>query len=109
MLTDNSLLDAALHYAEVDRTVWADWWVKQEKQRLRAAVDREFTRRSSARAGQSGSGITARAVVQEILADVGDSDGGGGERPLRPYPEGQSPEGKKIEVGVFVVRRGHNR
>ena len=107
-LTDNLLLDAEPHYAELDRSVWADWWVKQEKQRVRAAVDREFLRPSRARAGGSGSSITARAVVQEILSDVGGADVGGAERPMRAYPDGQSPNGKKIEVGVFVVRRGRN-
>lgn len=103
-LPNAPFLDAQQHHIELNRQVWADWWVKQEKQRIRASVDREFRRPNRARA--EGSSITPRAVVQEILADVGGgASADGSERPYREYQEGQDPTGKKIEVGVFVIRR----
>lgn len=98
-----SLVYAEPHLMDLNRDVWSDWYVKQEKQRIREAVNREFRRSNRATASWE---ITPRSIVQEILVDVGgdrNSDGSG--KQPRAYPLGSEPIGKKIEVGVFIIRR----
>lgn len=98
-----SLVYAEPHHINLDREVWSDWYVKQEKQRIREAVDREFRRPNRASVY---SDVTPRSIVQEILVDVaGERNADGSGKQPRAYPQGSEPTGQRIEVGVFIIRR----
>lgn len=81
---------AQRHLVCLERAVWAEWWTKQEKLRVRAAVERQF-----ARPNRSHPGTSRQAVLEDILEGVAN----------RPYGPEADPANVGIEVGVFVVRR----
>lgn len=80
---------AQRHHVFLEREVWAEWWVKQEKTKVRAAIDREFLR-----PGRGHPGTSRQVVLEGILEGIAS----------RPYGPGCDPA-VGIEVGVFVVRR----
>ena len=83
-------------YVKLDREAWArDWWTKQEKPRVRAAVTtyaREIQMRPSHE--HSDRPATATELLQGLLDDI----------VRKPYQHGQEPE-NGMEVGVFVITR----
>lgn len=82
-----SLAYAGTHEVELERSVWADWWIKQEKPRIRVQVANYFANR------MPGEGeITPANLIQELLDGVAS-------RPYATLPT------SKIEVGVYVVAR----
>ena len=88
-----SLSYASKQNVALERNTWArDWWVKQEKPRIRAAVTKyaqEAQKRSSNERGPS-----SMELLQQVL------DGVAG----KAYPAGREPE-HGIEVSVFVIKR----
>lgn len=86
-----SLVYAAKHEVELERKVWADWWVRQEKQRIRSVVGQYFRKARGYHEGDPAADKLPVTVVQEVLEAV----------EKRPA---EAP-GSKIEVGVFVLKR----
>ncbi|KAF2841899.1 hypothetical protein M501DRAFT_904465, partial [Patellaria atrata CBS 101060] len=81
------LVHSAKEYVRPKREVWArDWWRKQEKPRIRKAVETYFKSNPL-----MATEIPTAYLIQEILQGV--------ETKLCPDPE------NGIEVGVFVIRK----
>jgi len=97
------LVYAEPHKVQLERKVWADWWCKQEKVRVRAAVSRYFRQARNGAGtgsgiGKDGEGMGSGAhlmpieLIQEVLEGVA-------KREAELGMDG-------IEVGVFVFSRG---
>lgn len=89
-----TLVQATKHQIIIERKIWADWWIKQEKTRVRSEVGTYFAKARRYREGDIAEKMPIQ-VVREVLEGVEN-------RPVEAV-EG-APTG--IEVGVFVVRRG---
>ncbi|KAF1983272.1 hypothetical protein K402DRAFT_176306 [Aulographum hederae CBS 113979] len=86
-----SILHASAEVVHPERTVWAkDWWVKQEKTRVKEAVNKYYR---LAKNLPNETETMPTHLYQQVLDGVGD----------RPYPSGNPATG--IEVGVFVIRK----
>lgn len=80
------------HCVRLDREVWAqDWWVKQEKPRVRNIVAKYFR---IARRLPADSELMPTTLIHEVLDGVAS----------RGYADGEQPS-SGIEVGVFVIKR----
>ncbi|KAF2458698.1 hypothetical protein BDY21DRAFT_385177 [Lineolata rhizophorae] len=101
-----SLVHASRHEVFLDRKVWAgDWWIKQEKQRVRDVVSRYYgtsVKSPSQQEAASGSywntSISSpihnpSKYIQEIIDGV----------EAKQNPDHQPSKG--VEVGVFVLRK----
>ncbi|KAF2873911.1 hypothetical protein BDV95DRAFT_489804 [Massariosphaeria phaeospora] len=76
---------------KLERSVWAnDWWIKQEKPRVREVVTRYFRQ---AKKLPVDSELTAPNLIQEVLDGVANR-----------VCEGSGPQ-RGVEVGVFVIRK----
>ncbi|KAK4974048.1 hypothetical protein LTR66_011110 [Elasticomyces elasticus] len=85
------LVHEATEKVVLDRKVWAnEWWIKQEKPRVRETVTKYFR---LARRLPAESEIMPTHLIQEILEGVAN----------RPYQAAAPTSG--IEVGVFVIKR----
>jgi hypothetical protein len=74
-----------------EQETWSrDWWVKQEKPRVRATVSKYYR---AARNLPPDSDTMPTALIQEILDGVA----------TKPYENGGPKRG--VEVGVFVIRK----
>jgi hypothetical protein len=88
-----SLVYAAREEVRLQREVWAsDWWIKQEKPRVRAAVTKLFRQAHRLPAEAE---VMPTNLIQEIL------DGVARNRYTGPGPQ------RGVEVGVFIVRKSH--
>ncbi|KAF4301482.1 hypothetical protein GTA08_BOTSDO06802 [Botryosphaeria dothidea] len=77
--------------ARLARNVWAsDWWIKQEKPRVRSAVSKYFRLAHKLPPEDQ---VMPTNLIQEVLDGVA----------KKPYEFGEPKKG--VEVGVFVVRR----
>ncbi|GME33229.1 hypothetical protein GTA08_BOTSDO10997 [Neofusicoccum parvum] len=77
--------------ARLARDVWAnDWWIKQEKPRVRTAVSKYFRLAHKLPPEDQ---VMPTNLIQEILDGVAS----------KPYELGEPKKG--VEVGVFVIRR----
>ncbi|KAL1650809.1 hypothetical protein SLS58_000928 [Diplodia intermedia] len=86
-----SMVYAKKQEARLARDVWAsDWWIKQEKPRVRTAVSKYFR---LAHKLPPEDRVMPTALIQELLDGVAQ----------KPYEFGEP--GKGVEVGVFVIRR----
>ncbi|KAF2502730.1 hypothetical protein BU16DRAFT_448778 [Lophium mytilinum] len=85
-----NVLYASKQEVPVTREVWSDWWIKQEKPKVRDTVSKFFR---IAHKLPADSQTLPTSLIQEILEGV----------VKKPYEEG-GPE-KGIEVGVFVIRK----
>ena len=85
-----SMEAARCEKVEIDRAVWASWWVHQEATRIRETMNRYFQR--AIRLPQRD--ITAGTLVREILDGVGS----------RAYAN-HNARREGIEVGVFILKR----
>lgn len=100
-----SLVYAESHHVELDRMAWSEWWTKQEKVRIREAVDRHF-RDSQGRYSTASESITPSSIVHHILTQVAGEEHADGSRTApRPYSSGRQPIDRRIEVAVFVLKR----
>jgi hypothetical protein len=83
-----TIIHASKEEAILERTAWAkDWWIKQEKSRVRDLVTK-FLRRKL----PSGE-LTPTTLIQEILDGVANRE--------VAYPRGA----RGVEVGVFIVQK----
>ncbi|KAK7732205.1 hypothetical protein SLS57_001185 [Botryosphaeria dothidea] len=77
--------------ARLARNVWAsDWWIKQEKPRVRSAVSKYFRLAHKLPPEDQ---VMPTNLIQEVLDGVA----------KKPYEFGEPKKG--VEVGVFVIRR----
>ncbi|KAF2089217.1 hypothetical protein K490DRAFT_37092 [Saccharata proteae CBS 121410] len=89
--TNFSVVHASKEEVHLDRKVWAtDWWIKQEKPRVRSAVTKYFR---MAQKLPHDNEIMPTNLIQEILDGVDH----------KAYEFGGPKRG--VEVGVFVIRR----
>lgn len=78
-----------------DRATWsADWWIKQEKARVRTTVAKYFQRNPKLHHDKE---IVPTAIVQEVLDGV--------EKNSRP----DWRPSKGIEVGIFIIKKTWDR
>jgi hypothetical protein len=81
---------AAKEETMLKRSVWADdWWIKQEKPRIRDTVTKYFRKAKKLPTGE----LTGPHLLQEILEGVS----------TREYQDG--PPTRGVEVGVFIIQR----
>lgn len=87
-----SLEYSGKHNVRIERKIWSDWWVKQEKPRVRSTIANYFRTSQVALLEDAAQAETRRTgLVQEVLDGVA----------TRPASEPES----KIELGVFVIKR----
>ncbi|KAF2170042.1 hypothetical protein M409DRAFT_19654 [Zasmidium cellare ATCC 36951] len=91
-----SLVHASKEEVHIDRETWLkEWWVKQEKPRIREAMTkyiREAQKKSSNQDVERA--VTSTELIQQLLDGVS----------KRPYPSTQDAL-RGIEVSVFVIKR----
>jgi hypothetical protein len=84
------IIHAAKEEMMLKRSVWADdWWIKQEKPRIRDTVTKYFRKSKKLPTGE----LTGPHLLQEILEGVS----------TREYQDG--PPTRGVEVGVFIIQR----
>lgn len=78
----------------LERSVWADdWWIKQEKPRVREVVTKYFRKASRL---PTNTEMTSAHLIEEVLNGVSN----------REYL-GEGPK-KGVELGVFVIRKSRS-
>lgn len=83
-----SVIHAAKEEIVLEREAWAsDWWVKQEKPRVRELVTKYFRKKLPS------SELTPTNLIQEVLDGVAKRD----------YQPASGPKG--VELGIFVIRK----
>jgi hypothetical protein len=99
--------DAGRGSAELDRSLWAEWFIHQEKARMKEVLSlywqngRKLPMSKAMTAGGSGGHMTDRQVTSSmLLSEIFD-----GIR-RRPYGEDNEPR-DGVELGVFIIRRTH--
>lgn len=100
------LADAGRGSTHLDRSLWAEWYIHQEKARMKEVLSlywQNGRRPSINKASGSGSGglmadkeVTSAMLLGEIFDGIR----------KRPYGEDSEPR-DGIELGVFVIRRLH--
>ncbi|KAF2024301.1 hypothetical protein EK21DRAFT_78991 [Setomelanomma holmii] len=84
------IIHSAKEEIVLSRSVWADdWWIKQEKPRIRDAVTKYFRKSKKLPTGE----MTGPHLIQEVIDGVS----------TREYHDG--PPTKGVEVGVFIVKK----
>jgi len=84
------VIHAARQEMVLGRSAWADdWWIKQEKPRIRDTVTKYFRKSKKL----PGSEMTGAHLIQEVLEGVS----------AREYQDG--PPTKGVEVGVFIIKK----
>jgi hypothetical protein len=84
------IIHAAKEEMMLKRSVWADdWWIKQEKPRIRDTVTKYFRKSKKLPTGE----LTGPHLLQEILEGVS----------TREYQD--DPPTRGVEVGVFIIQR----
>jgi hypothetical protein len=85
------VIHAAKEEVLLERSAWADdWWIKQEKPRVRDVVTKYFSKSKRLPTSE----MSAAALIDEVLKGVS----------TRQYHEGDEPT-KGVEVGVFIVKK----
>ena len=91
-----TVLHASREEAVLERSAWAnDWWIKQEKPRIRETVSKYFRQMKKLPESE----MTGTHLIQEVLDGVANrkyenvDEGGNTSRP------------KGVEVGVFIVKK----
>lgn len=86
--TTYSVIHASKEEIMLERSAWAsDWWIKQEKPRVRELVTKFFRKKLPT------SDMTSTTLIQEVLDGVAH----------REYQSSNVPKG--VEVGVFIVKK----
>lgn len=84
------IIHAAKEEILLERSVWADdWWIKQEKSRIRDAVSKYFRKSKKLPTGE----MTSAHLIQEVLGGVS----------AREYQDGLPTKG--VEVGIFIIQK----
>jgi hypothetical protein len=85
------VIHAAKEEVLLERSAWADdWWIKQEKPRVRDVVTKYFSKSKRLPTSE----MSAAALIDEVLKGVS----------TRQYHKGDEPT-KGVEVGVFIVKK----
>jgi hypothetical protein len=85
------VIHAAKEEVLLERSAWADdWWIKQEKPRVRDVVTKYFSKSKRLPTSE----MSAAALIDEVLKGVS----------TRQYHEGDEPT-RGVEVGVFIVKK----
>ncbi|KAF2133706.1 hypothetical protein P153DRAFT_280850 [Dothidotthia symphoricarpi CBS 119687] len=86
-----SVIHAAKEDMALQRSAWADdWWIKQEKSRVREVVTKYFRKTKKLPTDNE---MTSAHLIQEVLEGVS----------RRDYYDGEPEKG--VEVGVFVIKK----
>lgn len=86
-----TVIRASKEEAFLERSAWAnDWWIKQEKPRIRDTVNKYF--RQVKKLPESG--MTASNLIQEVLDGVANRKA-----------EDDRPRMRGVEVGVFIIKK----
>ncbi|KAL5382916.1 hypothetical protein DPSP01_006188 [Paraphaeosphaeria sporulosa] len=86
-----TVASASKEEAVFERSAWADdWWIKQEKPRIRETVNKYFRQVKKLPKGE----MTSSHLIQEVLDGVSNRK----VDDIRSGPKG-------IEVGIFIIRR----
>jgi hypothetical protein len=84
------VIHAAREKIAPTRSAWADdWWIKQEKPRIRDAITKYFRKSKKLPTGE----LTGPHLLQELIEGVS----------TREYDDGPPTEG--LEVGVFIIQK----
>ncbi|KAL6161333.1 hypothetical protein ACJQWK_08185 [Exserohilum turcicum] len=84
------VIHAAKEEVLLERSAWAnDWWIKQEKPRVRDIVMKYFNKSKKLPMGE----MSAATLIQHVLDGVSN----------REYQDGAPTKG--VEVGVFIVKK----
>jgi hypothetical protein len=84
------VIHAAKEEVFPSRQAWADdWWIKQEKPRIRDAITKYFRKSKKLPTGE----LTGPHLLQELIEGVS----------TRQYDDGTPTQG--LEIGVFIVQR----
>jgi len=87
------VIHAAKEEILLSRAAWADdWWIKQEKPRIRDAITKYFRKSKKLPTGE----LTGAHLIQEVLEGVS----------TREYQDG--PPTKGVEVGVFIIKKSRS-
>jgi hypothetical protein len=89
-----SILHAAKEEIRMSREAWSEWWIKQEKQRVRESVTMNFRK---AKKVALDTDLTPSNLIQEVLDGVAHR-----EYALRGPSKG-------IEVGVFIIKKSRGK
>ena len=91
-----TVIHASKEEAPLERSVWAnDWWIKQEKPRIRETVSKYFRQMKKLPESE----MTGTHLIQEVLDGVAN-------RKQEDGDEGSSTSGPKgVEVGIFIVKK----
>jgi hypothetical protein len=91
-----TVIHASKEEAPLERSVWAnDWWIKQEKPRIRETVSKYFRQMKKLPESE----MTGTHLIQEVL------DGVANRKMESSYEGSSSPGPKGVEVGVFIVTK----
>jgi hypothetical protein len=84
------IIHASKEEVAPSRMAWADdWWIKQEKPRIRDAITKYFRKSKKLPTGE----LTGPHLLQELIEGVS----------TREYDDGPPTEG--LEIGVFIVQK----
>jgi hypothetical protein len=84
------VLHASKEEIMLSREAWADdWWIKQEKPRIRDSITKYFRKSKKLPTGE----LTGAHLIQEVLEGVS----------TREYQD--DPPMKGVEIGVFIVKK----
>jgi hypothetical protein len=84
------VIHAAKEQILLQRSAWADdWWIKQEKPRVREVITKYFSKSKKLPSSE----MSAATLIQAVLEGVSERD----------YHDGEPSKG--VEVGVFMVKK----
>ncbi|CAN9441807.1 unnamed protein product [Alternaria alternata] len=84
------VIHAAKEEILLQRSAWADdWWIKQEKPRVRDVITKYFSKSKKLPSSE----MSAATLIQAVLEGVSERD----------YHDGEPSKG--VEVGVFMVKK----
>lgn len=91
-----TVIHASREEALLERSAWAeDWWIKQEKPRIRETVTKYFRQMKKLPESE----MTGTHLIQEVLNGVANR------RQEIHDEDGYRPGPKDVEVGVFIVKK----
>jgi hypothetical protein len=100
-----TVVEARRGAAFLDRSLWAEWFVQQERSRMKAILSRYWQNGrhlpahsplTSSNRGLAEKEVTSAMLLSEILDGI----------KKRPYADDIAPQ-EGVELGVFVIRRSH--
>lgn len=88
--TDYNVIYSAKEEVPLMRSAWADdWWIKQEKPRIRDLISSYFSKTKKLPSSE----YTSAAMIEEVIKGVSERD----------YYDGEPTKG--VELGIFIVKK----